>query len=429
MPAGSDELTTVFSRSARRSHLKERSTHDRRAELKNTTERIAWAGVFALFLVVRLFSSSAYIELGGDQCKYLTLGRTFPCHAVFDGSLYLLHQPLFGYSIGILATVLPLRAAGLFCSLLFSALTFVAVDRFSRIHDLCASGRLLALTYLSLACGSVVFDAQVSRIPILMCLTAASLVAFERFMAAPGRRRFLVAFAANAACLLTSDQALSVLAAEVVIFLVHRRKGRWRDLLLLVFASGLVYLIWPAVRLTVYLAYDHYPAGMDGVVERFETLPLAGLLQPNYLPNIWERHQALGTHMSVGLETLTPLRLAQVAGFLLIVGMRIGVAVVAGLLALALAAGAVRRDRDTLKLLALTVTFALPLLMGMPAWYGFGLFIPLSVLLGKGLCAVNRAEWVDRLLVRLILAASLSLAAVWLTCFEPGPASWQNPRG
>jgi hypothetical protein len=51
-----------------------------------------WLFPFALFLFLRLFSGDPYYLLGGDQCTFLELARTFPRHELFNHELYLIHS-------------------------------------------------------------------------------------------------------------------------------------------------------------------------------------------------------------------------------------------------------------------------------------------------------------------------------------------------
>jgi hypothetical protein len=49
-----------------------------------------WAMPLVLFLILRLFPAEPYYLLGGDQCTFLQMGRTFPRHALFNHELYLM---------------------------------------------------------------------------------------------------------------------------------------------------------------------------------------------------------------------------------------------------------------------------------------------------------------------------------------------------
>lgn len=81
-----------------------------------------WLAPFALFLMLRLFSGDSYYLLGGDQCTFLELGRTFPRRQLFNHELYLIHSPLYGYVIGLFHLLLPLLASGLVATLLFACI-------------------------------------------------------------------------------------------------------------------------------------------------------------------------------------------------------------------------------------------------------------------------------------------------------------------
>src|SRR6266436_87710 len=95
-----------------------------------------WVFPFTLFLILRLFSGDAYYLLGGDQCTFLELGRTFPRHQLFNHELYLLHPPLFGYAIGLLNLILPLLASGLLATLLFACINFFVVRKLGEFEGL-----------------------------------------------------------------------------------------------------------------------------------------------------------------------------------------------------------------------------------------------------------------------------------------------------
>ncbi len=96
--------------------------------------QLYWIAPFFLFLVLRFFSGDPFYLLGGDQCTFLELGRTFPKHELFNHELYLIHTPLYGYAIGVLQLVLPLLTAGLLATLLFACVYFFAVRELGRFE-------------------------------------------------------------------------------------------------------------------------------------------------------------------------------------------------------------------------------------------------------------------------------------------------------
>jgi hypothetical protein len=104
-----------------------------------------------LFLVLRLFSGSPYYQLGGDQCTFLELARTFPKHQLFNHELYLIHSPLFGYAIALLHVVLPLLVSGLAAVLLFACANFFALRALGQIENLPKSALIVGLMYLAMS--------------------------------------------------------------------------------------------------------------------------------------------------------------------------------------------------------------------------------------------------------------------------------------
>src|SRR5438552_3750936 len=123
-----------------------------------------WLFPFLLFLVLRLFSGDRFYLLGGDQCTFLELGRTFPKHQLFDHELYLIHSPLFGYAIGLLRWVLPLLAAGLAATLLFACVNFFAIRKLAEFENLPRAAIGAGLVYLAINRPAVAYDYQVARV-------------------------------------------------------------------------------------------------------------------------------------------------------------------------------------------------------------------------------------------------------------------------
>src|SRR4051812_31175381 len=154
--------------------------------LSGVARYACWAMPFALFLLMRLFSADPYYLLGGDQCTYLELARTFPRHQLFGHELYLLHPPLFGYAIGLLHLVMPLLAAGLAATLLFACLNFFAARELAVFERLPRAAIFVGLAYLALSRPGIAYDYHVARVSMLVATTAMALLAFLRWLRAPG---------------------------------------------------------------------------------------------------------------------------------------------------------------------------------------------------------------------------------------------------
>jgi hypothetical protein len=389
-----------------------------------------WLIPLGLFLVVRLFSGDAYFLLGGDQCTFLELARTFPRHQLWNHELYLIHPPLFGYAIGLLGLVLPLLTAGLAATVIFAVANFFAVRALGEFDALPRGAICTGLVYLALSRGGVAYDYHVARVSILVCATALALLALLRLLREPGRKALGWAIAANVACLLVSDQALLLLPCEAVLLWARGGFRQWRWIPVAA-ASVVAAAIWPAVRLVEYGRRADLPAGIDGTIEFTKGLPWMAALQPNYLA-FTNAHRSLFTQTSLSLANLKPALLADLPTDLLGMPRALSVLLIVALIAAALAWAP--RRRAALVWLALSLLFLLPVGMGMNEWYGMAFIVPFSLLMMQGAAAGldwagERVKYASGKLTAALGVACALLAVLWIAAPAPGNHGLLEPRG
>lgn len=384
-----------------------------------------------LFLVLRLFSGDANFLLGGDQCTFLELGRTFPKHELFNHELYLIHSPPFGYAIGILHLVLPLLASGLVAVLLFAGINFFAVRALGQFDNLPKTAVCVGLIFLALSRPAVSYDFHVARVSILVCAGALAFLAFLRLLREPCRKTLIVAIAANVLALLVSDQALLLLPCEVALLLARGPRRPWKPVALLGAASAAGTLIWPLVRLMEFRNRVDLPAGISGTIEFTRNFPLMALIQPNFLP-FTNAHRSLFTQTSLSLRNLQPALLADLPTDLLLVPRWIGALLVILLVSAALAQSG-RRWR-AIQWLALSLFFLLPVGVGMNEWYSMGFVVPFALLMMEGAAACF--AWAgsflsnsERSFTAGLSAACVLAAILWLAAPPPGPHLFLTPTG
>ena len=390
-----------------------------------------WLVPFVLFLVVRLFSADPYYLLGGDQCTFLELGRTFPKHQLFNHELYLIHPPLFGYAIGLFNLFLPLLASGLVATLLFACVNFFAVRELGRFEKLPRTAIFVGLIYLALNRPAVAYDYHVARVSPLVCATALAILAFLRLLREPGRKALVTAIAANAFALFVTDQALLLLPCEAALLWARGPRRQWRLASLLAACSVLAALLWPVVRLIEFWRRADLPAGIDGTIEFTRNFPLLALIQPNFLP-FTNTHRSLFTQTSLSLWNLKPVLLLGLPTDLLLVPREVSASIVLLLMAAALAHPGSRRR--ALQWLALSLLFMLPVGLGMNEWYGMGFIVPFALLMMEGAAgclawAGSFARYPDSVFTLGLSLACVLAAALWLTLPPPGPRGFLSPAG
>jgi len=389
------------------------------------TRYLYWVLPFAVFLIFRLFCSEPYYELGGDQCTFLELARTFPRHQLFNHELYLIHAPLFGWVIGLFARVLPLLAAGLVTVLLFACLNFFATRELGRFENHSRAAIFAGLLYLAVSRPAVVYDYHVARVSILVCGNAVALLAFLRMLRDPSRKSLLLAIAANAFALFVSDQGLMLLPCEAAILLLRGARRDWVRSAVLAAASLAVAALWPAVRYYEFTHRADLPAGISGTIEFTKNFPLKALLQPNFLP-FTDAHRSLFTQTSMSLANLDIGRLVALPVDLLPLPGAVTAVLIVALVVLAVTSR--RRWRNGLLWLAMSVLFLLPVGVGMNEWYSMPFVVPFSLLIMEGVSA-----GLDLVRAEAVVSGALTLAAAAAVVFwiaaPDGPHSLLSPRG
>ncbi len=370
-------------------------------------EQWGWCVPMVALLAVRLFSAAPHIVIGGDTCKYLVLARNFPWHRLDNDSLFLQHPPMLGWVIGLFALVLPLVIAGLVATVSMAVCNAIALWHYGKHAGITAAGLMVGLLWLTLDRGSAAYDTHISRVPLMLLSMTLALWSFERWLTAVDRtagdgarrrstlkRHFIVVLLCNLTAHLVTDQALMLLPCQGVIWLLSLwgkssaqgqgegaiTAGRsWKQMTLFMLFSGLLMLSWPAVRLIVFATHEHYPAGMDGIIEVTKPIPWAGVLQPNLLPNSSAHYQVYFPFTWSAIDPWYPLRrVSQV----MLLPKGVTMALVA-LLVLSAFFDPSRR-RSAMKWLALTLLMMFPAWIGMPEWYSMGLVLPMTLLLAEG---------------------------------------------
>ncbi len=340
--------------------------------------------IFALFIVVRTFSRFEYITLGGDTCNYLSIARNFPWHRLYNMELYLVHPPPFGYAIAFFNILFPLFASGLIVALLFAFLSFWAVWKYASNCGLKCFGISGALLYLGLNGTLAGFDSHVSRVSMLFFLTAMSLLCFDTYLRTCSKTSLLCVFVFNSLALLSSDQALSILPAQLVLALFSWKRLKIKEIGALFLFSLISYSIWPLVRLYIYLSNDFYPAGIDGTIEILKPIDVKSVIQPNFLP-FTNMHRSCFTSTDMSLKSLDIIgALGKIPADILFLPKILSACLVSMLAALSLCRSAIKKNPQILALWIVSAILYIPCFFGMNVWYGMGMAIPFALILGEG---------------------------------------------
>ena len=385
--------------------------------IRKNLKAAAFAGIplFMLYFILRTFSQFEYFKLDPDQCTYLAIARTFPFHKLYNNDLFLIHQPLYCLIIGALSYVIPLFKAGLAVSIIFSILNFFLIRKMADMISLNKAGTLAALLYLSLNVPLIVTGSQVSRINILIFFIGMSIYYFQKYLLTMGKKYLARTLIFNSLSLLCSDQALLLLIAQCIQFIVHAKfSSTWKALLKIMVLSVLVYSIWPLIRLYFYMTNPHYPAGIDGTVEFFTRINLAEILQPNNLP-LTKYYRSFYTSTSFSPANFNINKFLLVPTSIMFISKTYSIIVVSFLVLISSIFAVLRRDKAVLTLLLISFVLYYPCVVGMYFWYGLPFIVPFSLLIGKAVhYLTEKLALPDKGVMLSEIAIALILSALWM---------------
>jgi hypothetical protein len=372
-----------------------------------------------LFGVTRLFSGSQVYDLCGDQCKYLALAEDFPFHRLWGGELFLKHAPWTGWIIGLCRFVVADWRAGVMATLTVASLAWAACGFYLREIGLSWSGIVLGLVYVAGHRWVVALDTAVSRTPLVVLGTAASLAFLERAVRLRTEAAYRAAAVAVALTCLVSDQCLLLLPVVAARLALESGKpllpNEFRRRLLVVLA-GITILVWPAVRLYRYATNTVLATGIDGIPEIVAPIPWGALFQTDELPQSrpftirpfgeWS-FPNLFTDMA-GLEPAWP-----VVALLLILG----------------SIADMRHDWRSAASRSLAAAFLyLPAMRFGYEWYSVAMVIPLAAVVAAVLRPLRRGSRADAIACGALAAVAGAAAAIWIAQPDADPAGWRDPR-
>ena len=345
-------------------------------------KRFYWVPLFLVFCTTRFFSGNAYILITGDACKYLTLGRNFPYHTLYNHQLYLIHSPVFGWCIGIMNRIMPLCAAGLAVSLMFAVLSFWGTKRLCASYGLSRLGTSISLLYISLSGVYITFDAHVSRVTILTFFVIMSLLNFHEYLKHAKREMLYLTIICVATTLFISEQGILLLPALAVQYFFAKHKKRiHKGISALIIVIIVSFSIWPLVRFAVFANNPVYPAGIDGTIEYIANNNYLALLNPNFLPNTSFHNSNFG-NFSFSLQYFDILSFARYVSQIPIISIHITFSIAILLILLVFFKILYKRNLKLLELILISFSLFFPCFFNMHQWYGISAIIPFSLVLG-----------------------------------------------
>lgn len=244
--------------------------------------------VFAVFLILRLFVSSPVYFIGGDDAKYLTLAKHFPYHTLDNKSLFLLHGPIYPYTLHLFSYIFPDYIGGIIFSLLCSIVTFFVLYKLIMLLTKNYSLAIGTLALFTLSAENVFFANYVQKEAFMLMLFVTSIYFYLKGILADKKYFYFAAFF-GAVTALTTDHVVLVLAAFAAAYFIFRKKEtKMIHAAVPAAATILFYSIILLTRLYIYTHNEYYSTGVDGVIEKVSDFGVRQLFAPAFFPETME---------------------------------------------------------------------------------------------------------------------------------------------
>ncbi|MDP8237228.1 MAG: glycosyltransferase family 39 protein [Candidatus Erginobacter occultus] len=241
--------------------------------------------IFILFLLVRIFVASPIYFISMDEAKYLTLAQNFPHHTLFNNQLYLVHPPGFPYLLHLFSLILSDQIAGITVSLLFAAITFLALVKIFGLFGKDSSWIAIALFLLAVSPLHISTSRVIYKDSTFFGLFALSLFLFLKGLIRSDRRCLYSAGVIGALGFLTSDITILLLPSFALAYLLFRgTETRIRDAVIPILIMMAAYGFWILTRVIIFTNNPLYPVGVDGTIEYVRDFTLRQLFTPRYFP-------------------------------------------------------------------------------------------------------------------------------------------------
>jgi len=249
--------------------------------------------IFLIFMFLRVFTDSPYFFIqGGDAGRYLTLANNFPYHTFSNNQFYIMHQPLYPYTIYFLSFLFEDYLAGIAVSLISSAITFFIIYKLTM---LLSNSRNVVLGTLILFSVSQIYIHRAGSIikePFAVMIILAAIYYYLKFLKEGNNKYWVYSAIFGFITGLTTDHALLLILSLITVYFIFRNKLILKNKTKIWYAAIplivviISYSSWIFTRAYVYITNDFYPASFDGTIVNTSVWGLRQLLSSQYFNEI-----------------------------------------------------------------------------------------------------------------------------------------------
>lgn len=246
--------------------------------------------LFVIFLFLRLFVSNSSILLTSDSLKFMHVAKNFPYHTLYNNQLYLLHPPVYPYTIYFLTLIFQEDyLAATILSLVSSVITFFLLYKFFMMLTNNFNLTFVTLIFYTLSVGFVNVSHSILREPYAIMILLFALYFYVKGLKFGNKKHFIIASILGAILAIISDYVVLLLPALVLSYIIFNTKKinikkfifpNIKYAILPIIVILLIYGSWLNVRAYQYINYEYYPNGYSGTPISTEDLGILQLISP-----------------------------------------------------------------------------------------------------------------------------------------------------
>ena len=246
--------------------------------------------LFAVFLFLRLFSSSSSILLGADSLKYIVAAKSFPHHELYNHQLYLLHPPGYPYTIYFANLIFhDYHTTGIFISLFSSIVTFFILYKFFMMLTRNFNVTFFILVFYTLSVTFISYARAILKESFVIMLIFLSLHYYIKAVKFNDRKSLIAASVFGSLLAVTSDHIIFLFPSLMLSYIffnstkINLKSITFPNLkyaIAPIIAILLFYALWSGIKFYQYAANEYYPNGLGGTPLNTQNLNLFKIISP-----------------------------------------------------------------------------------------------------------------------------------------------------
>ena len=247
--------------------------------------------LFIVFLFLRLFTSSDYNFIDGDEIKYLEMAKNFPYHSTFNKQIEINHGPFFPYVVHIFTLIFEDYIAAIFISLLSAAITFFVLYKLLMMLTNNFSVTFVTLFFFTLSVEFIISSKAGLKESFVVMLIILSIYYYVKGVKFNNKKSIIAASIFGGLTAITTDHVIFLFPTFILSYVFFNYKQvNFRTLtfpglkyaILPILVMFLFYASWTGVKAYQYSTNEYYPAGLVGTPVSTEGFGLMELLNPRY---------------------------------------------------------------------------------------------------------------------------------------------------